>query len=64
VTEIPHTDVWREIRVPAKVMKVWRDEQGWFCAFEDGRVYQGEWDTKDVSAMPKWMPFLPVVEGR
>ncbi len=54
---------YRDIRVPSRVARVWRDETGWFCALEDGRVFIGHWPTefeKDVM----WLPFLPAVPDR
>ncbi len=59
---------YRDIRVPSRVVRVWRDETGWYCALEDGRVYQGEWPfdevAKKVTGEPKWVPFLPPVPDR
>ena len=57
-----------EIRVPSKVLRTWKDEGGWFCALDDGRVYWGkcEWDDVEQKfALPgTWTPFLGPVEDR
>ena len=55
---------YSEIRVPSRVVRVWRDETGWYCALEDGRVFVGEWNVEAMDEMPKWAPFLPAVEDR
>jgi hypothetical protein len=49
-------DAWNQIRVPVRVLRVWRDETGWYCALEDGRVYERIYD--------KWHPLIGAVEGR
>ena len=54
----------REIRVPAKVVNVWRDDTGWYCALEDGRVYEGRFDVAGLTYKAEWTLYLPAIPDR
>ena len=56
----------QEIRVPSKVVRTWRDETGWYCALEDGRVYQAhQVQIRPADSPPnKWVLLVGAVEGR
>ena len=46
MSEIPHTDVWREIRVPAKVVKYWREKGAAFDnVLPNGMSHRGVYPT-------------------
>jgi len=79
VTEIPHTDVWREIRVPAKVVKYWTEWESkvdsplpfLFCGLDDGSVYQSvkiPCSKGPQDGLPnytrRWELHTPALEGR
>ena len=51
-----------EIRVPSKVVSVWKDDGGWWCALDDGRVYWAEFNS--VLKCGEWKPFVSAVEDR
>ena len=79
MTEIPHTDVWREIRVPAKVLKYWSEPDVFggqiapllFCGLDDGSVYQSvkiPCSKGPQDGLPnytrRWELHTPAMEGR
>lgn len=62
-TDLPFSGV-TPIRVPAKVVNVWRDGTGWYCALEDGRVYEGRFDVAGLTYKAEWTLYLPAIPDR
>ena len=62
-TDLPFRGV-TPIRVPAKVVNVWRDNMGWFCALDDGRVYCAEWNMERPNELPMWLLHIPAIPDR
>jgi|JI9StandDraft_1071089.scaffolds.fasta_scaffold295128_2 hypothetical protein len=53
--------VWNQIRVPAKVVNVWRDNSGIYCALDDGRVFVG---VNAGLGGARWSQYLPAIPDR